>query len=91
MPQPTPSTAHDVVIVTTAAKLAALIDDAVDQAVRRAVSDVLAERPMVTKWLTVREATRAYRKSRSTLYRWRLEGRIEARVIGSSLYYEAPE
>ena len=91
MPKPTPSLRDgDVVIVTSAAKLAGLIDEAVERAVRRAVADVRAERLETANWLPAREAERAYGKSRSTLYRWRNENRIGSRKIGRSVYFRPP-
>ena len=80
-----------VVIVTTAAELAELVDSAVDRAVRRAVADVLAAREEPTKWLPTRRAEDAYGKSRGTLDRWAKEGRIEKQKIGGSIYYASPD
>ena len=86
----TPHHAPDVVIVTTAAKLAGLIDDAVERAVRRALLEVRDERREPAAWLTVRDAERAYGRSRSTLARWRERGLIASRKLGGTRYYGAP-
>ena len=85
-----PPDSKDRIVVMSAARLAGLIDDAVGRAVRRAVAEVLTEQSEAAEWLPAREAERIYGKSRSTLYSWRREGRIESKVIGSSVYYRRP-
>jgi hypothetical protein len=87
MPTPRP---EEIVIVTTAAKLAALIDDVVDRAVRRAVADVLAQRERDVDWLPAREAERVYGRSRSTLYRWRRDGLVASKKVAGTVYFARP-
>ena len=87
MSTPQPS---DIVIVTTAAKLAGLIDDAVARAVQRALADVLATRKDGVAWMTSREAERVYGRSRSTLYRWRRDGLVASKKVAGTVYFARP-
>ena len=88
---PAPTSPHsDIVIVTTLARLAGLIDDAVERAVRRALAEVEDERAVSDEWLPTRAAVKAYGKSRSTLYRWRAEERVRSKKIAGSVYFERP-
>lgn len=80
----------EIIIVTHAAKLAGLIDDAVERAVRRAVAAVIAERKNAAEWLTTRDAVRAFGRSRTTLYRWRRDGLITTRKVGGTVYFARP-
>lgn len=89
MPHP-PSPNSDIVVVTTHAKLAGLIDDAVERAVRRALAEVRADRTDANGWLPTHLAVKAYGRSRSTLYRWRAEGRVRSEKIGGSVYFARP-
>lgn len=92
--RPSPPSVHrsqsDVVVVTSAAVLASLVDTAVSRSVQRALSAVLAERERDADWLTVRDAVRAYGRSRTTLDRWRRAGLIRSKRIGGTRYYERP-
>jgi hypothetical protein len=87
MPTPRP---EEIVIVTTAAKLVALIDDAVDHAVRRAVTDVLTTYARNVDWLPAREAERVYGRSRSTLHRWRRAGLVISKKVAGTVYFARP-
>ena len=80
----------DIVIVTTASQLAGLIDDAVERAVRRTLVEVRNERTTSDEWLPTRAAVEAYGKSRTTLYRWRAEGRVRSQKIAGSVYFARP-
>jgi hypothetical protein len=70
---------QDVLIATTAAKLAGLIDDALSRAVRRAIAYVLTECERRADWITAREAVHVYGESRSTLDRWRRDGQVASK------------
>ena len=83
------SSQPDLVLVSTA-KLAALIGDSVDRAVRRAVADVLAQRERDVDWLPAREAERVYGRSRSTLYRWRRDGLVASKKVAGTVYFARP-
>ena len=85
-----PSDPGNVVIVTTAARLAGLIDEAVERAVRRSIRELQPPHPSTGAWLTSREAEKAYGRSRSTLHRWRKTNKVRSRQIGGSIYFEPP-
>lgn len=83
------SSQPDLVLVSTA-KLAALIGDAVDRAVRHAVANVLAQRERDVDWLPAREAERVYGRSRSTLHRWRRDGLVASKKVAGTVYFARP-
>ena len=88
MPTTDASPPPDLVVVTTRNALRAIIADAVEHAVRRAVADVLDNFGHDDDWITVKVATKVYGRSRSTLHRWAKAGLLPSRKIaGGSVYY----
>ena len=87
MPTTDASPPPDLVVVTTRNALRAIIADAVEHAVRRAVADVLDNFGHDDDWITVKVATKVYGRSRSTLHRWAKAGLLPSRKIAGSSYY----
>ena len=87
MPTPDAPLPSDIVVVTTRNALRAIIDDAVDRAVRRAVAGVLDDFGHEDDWITPKAATKVYGRSRSTLHRWAKAGLLPSRKIAGSVYY----
>lgn len=92
MPSPEPHDPTDPVIVTSASRLRALVDEAAERASERVARRLFAElrAGREAEWLTVRRAEAAYGVGRSTLHRWRQQGLVEWKKVGGRLYYRAP-
>ena len=87
MPTPNDLLPPDPVVVTTRNALRAIIADAVEHAVRRAVAGVLDNLGHDDDWITPKAATKVYGRSRSTLHRWAKAGLLPERKIAGSVYY----